>query len=288
MNNNEVKIINNNYFLKEGDTILLESGKKKRWIITLKCGEIFHSHFGSFYHDSLIGMAKYGSNILLMRGNLFILKPTLRDYLSKFKKATNILYEDDAAAIVGLSGISDGDTVLEIGTGSGGLTTYLANAIKPNGKVITIDINSEHSKAAQENIKLAQFEKSVEFYIGDLRENEDIIPIDNINSIFIDFPSPWELIDYVINKLTPGGQVFFFVPNASQVEKIVGKGLASNLYFTDIFEVIRKDYRVNPIKNIFHPENRQIVFTGIVSRAIKKVNNIDLKEEFSVRNKNSN
>lgn len=283
MNTNEVKEYSKDHFLKEGDIVLLESSKKKSWIITLKPGSIFHCHFGSFYHDSIIGNAYYGSNILLMRGNLYILKPTLRDYLSKFKKATNILYEDDVAAIVGLSGIGDGDVVLEIGTGSGGLTTYLANAIKPNGKVITIDINDEHSLVAQGNLKLADFDKYVDFYVGDLRLNKDIIPIESINSIFIDYSSPWELIEYVNEKLTPGGQVFFFVPNASQVEKIVGKGLATNLFFTDVFEVIRRDYRVDPKKSVFHPENRQVVYTGIVSRAIKKMNNIDLKKEFSAK-----
>ncbi|MFW9990969.1 MAG: tRNA (adenine-N1)-methyltransferase [Candidatus Odinarchaeota archaeon] len=256
--------------------IVLEARNKKHWLIKLCSGEEFHCHLGYFSHDDIIGKVSYGAVIKLARGNLFIFRPTLRDFLNRYKKPTNIIYEEDAAAIVGLAGLGSGDVVVEIGTGSGGLTTYLANAVKPGGRVYTFDTKEIHCSTARENLELAGLSQWVEIMTGDVLENPEIIPVKEVESFFVDLPAPWLIVDVISRFLLPGGQAFFFIPNWSQVERLVGRALTENFVFTDIFEIIRRDYRVDPTRGVCHPANRQIVYTGIVTRAIKMIGEVDL------------
>ncbi|MHA1169040.1 MAG: tRNA (adenine-N1)-methyltransferase [Candidatus Hodarchaeales archaeon] len=260
---------NDSRVLQEGDLVLIETVDRKRWIIKLQPGLKTHTHLGSFNHDSLIGKYKHGSTIKFPRGKLMVLRPVLRDFVEKYVKPTNILYEDDASALVGLAGLKHGDSVLEIGTGSGGLTTYIANAVGPAGRVYTIDINEDHSNAARKNLSTANMIQQVEIITGDIVKNPDILPVSSILTIFIDVPSPWAVFDRIDQILLPGGQVLVFVPNWSQIANVVAKASSMNYYFSDIFEIIRRDYKVDPPKEICRPFNRQVVFTGIIARAVK-------------------
>ncbi|MHA2299021.1 MAG: tRNA (adenine-N1)-methyltransferase [Candidatus Hodarchaeales archaeon] len=269
--------------MQEKEVILLEARNKKCWIIRLRAGNVFHCHLGSFSHDDIIGNSSFGTTIKLARGNLFVLRPTLRDYLRSYKKPTNIIYEEDAATIVGLAGLSSGDVVVEIGTGSGGLTTYLANAVKPDGKVHTLDVKENHSIIARENLELSGLSPWVDFYTGNVLEDPEILPVKEVKTFFVDFPAPWKVVDLLSSSLLPGGQVFFFVPNWSQVERVVGKALMESFFFTDVFEITRRDYMVDPPRNICRPVTRQIVYTGIVARAVKLAGKIDLSNKKEIK-----
>ena len=53
------------------------------------------------------------------------------------------------------------ETVLEIGTGSGSLTSFLAGIVKPRGHVYTYDVEPKFMKIAEKNIKKAGMSKYI-------------------------------------------------------------------------------------------------------------------------------
>jgi len=72
-----------------------------------------------------------------------------------------------AQMIVQQAEIKPGDTVVDIGCGSGFLTSQAANALGSKGKVIGIDLSEEMLKIAHENLSKAGNERKVEFKVGD-------------------------------------------------------------------------------------------------------------------------
>jgi predicted O-methyltransferase YrrM len=56
--------------------------------------------------------------------------------------------------------------ILEIGTLGGYSTLWMARALPPNGKIVTIEANEMHSSVAQQNIEHAGLADHVEMHVG--------------------------------------------------------------------------------------------------------------------------
>ncbi|WP_263368546.1 O-methyltransferase [Edaphobacter bradus] len=89
-----------------------------------------------------------------------------------------------------LAKISGAKTILEVGTLGGYSTIWLARALPPNGKLITLEILPKHAEVAAKNIERAGLTSLVEQRVGPaldllahLHEIEDAGPFD---LIFID------------------------------------------------------------------------------------------------------
>ena len=82
-----------------------------------------------------------------------ILKPTLHDLIKGVKRQTQIMYPKEIGYLMMKLGIGPGSTVIESGTGSGGLTTALAWFVGDTGKVITYERRADFFKLAGKNLE---------------------------------------------------------------------------------------------------------------------------------------
>ena len=88
-----------------------------------------------------------------------------------------------------LANLAQARRILEIGTLAGYSTIWMARALPPKGKLITLEYDPKHAKVAQQNINRAGLEKQVEIRVGKAIEllpvlvEEDAGPFD---MIFID------------------------------------------------------------------------------------------------------
>ena len=57
--------------------------------------------------------------------------------------------------------MQSGQKIVEIGTGSGSLTTFLASIVNPRGHVYTFDVEPKFMEVAEKNIKKAGMSKYV-------------------------------------------------------------------------------------------------------------------------------
>lgn len=89
--------------------------------------------------------------------------------------------------------LTNSKSILEIGTGNGYSTSFLAEAAKAtNGKVITIEIDKENAEKALKNLKKVKLDKFVEIKIGNafeilkkLNKKFDFVFIDAYKSIYL-------------------------------------------------------------------------------------------------------
>ena len=77
-----------------------------------------HTHLGIIDVSSIIGM-EYGSAVKTTENRIvYLIQPTIHDFIMKSERKTQIIYPKDLGFIASRTGLKNGSKVLEIGTGS--------------------------------------------------------------------------------------------------------------------------------------------------------------------------
>ena len=217
--------------IKQNSPVLFYFNHSKKWLMKISKKESLHTHIGVIKHSDAIGK-EYGSRVNTNKNKyVYLLKPTMYDYVMKIQHGTQIVYPKDLGYIVARAGIGSGQKILEIGTGSGSLTSFIANIVKPNGHVYTFDVNENFMKIAEKNIKKAGVSKYVTQHNLDLKTRKKM-PLKDIDVALIDLGDPWTVIPQVRRMLKGSGAVFAICPTMNQLEKLT-MVLVEN-EFTDI------------------------------------------------------
>lgn len=126
--------------------------------------------------------------------------------------------------------VSRGNKVLEVGTGSGYQAAIIAEIVKPDGHVWTIEIMPELAKFAEENLRRTGYSDYVTVIIGDGSKGyEDAAPYDRI---IVTAAAP-EIPEPLISQLREGGRMVIPVGDMHmQVLKIIEKR-GGSLYVED-------------------------------------------------------
>lgn len=110
-----------------GEMILAISKANPKKSIKFRSGMLFNLKEGAtckggVTHDDLVAR---GSDYIDNGGNIFR-RPTLDEYVVLMRRVPAPTYPQHARAMVAMMDVSEGDKVLEAGSGSGGLTLYLS------------------------------------------------------------------------------------------------------------------------------------------------------------------
>ncbi len=252
---------------RAGDPCMLHDARGRKYLIELVAGAEFQYHRGVLAHDAIIGSEDGSRHEASMGSVLVALKPRLADYVLKMGRGATVVYPKDAGAILVWADIAPGLTVLEAGTGSGGLTMVLARAVGPTGKVISYEQREDHQRRAEKLIKgfFGSIPDQVALRLGDV---EDAIADTAPDRIVLDVPEPWHSVAPAVEHLKPGGVFCCYVPTVPQVQT-VRKELATSGRFTEImtFELLMREWAVEG--RSVRPEHRMIGHTGFVTVARK-------------------
>lgn len=243
--------------IKEDDYVLLVH-KNKRWLIRVKKDQRFQTHVSSLNLSDLIGL-KFGSKT--PDGKYYVFKPLLIDHVMKFKRPTQIIYPKDAAYILLKLNVSPGSKVLELGTGSGAMTAYLANAVKPNGKVYSFDVNEEYLNVAKRNLEVAGLLDYVNLSL--FKAN---LPKEEFDLAFVDIGDPWVWIDQIWISLKPSSPIGFLLPTYNQLEKLYAS-FKGKFYPEETVEIIVR--RLQVAENKTRPQNFVTGHTAFLTFARK-------------------
>jgi len=212
-----------------GSYVLLFHTINKKWLIKVEDEKKLHTHLGIIDISSIIGL-EYGKTInTSLDKKIHLFEPTIYDYVMKSERSTQIIYPKDLGYIAIRCGIQNGSKVLEIGTGSGALTTYLAGIVKPNGHVYTYDINPEFMKIAKKNLIKANMYEYVTMTEYNIRNGIGLLEFD---AAIIDLGDPWTLVEDVYKLLKGSGTFLAICPTMNQAEKTAIS--LKNSYYTDI------------------------------------------------------
>jgi tRNA (adenine57-N1/adenine58-N1)-methyltransferase len=202
--------------IEEGSYVLLFHSNSKKWLAKVGLEKKFHTHLGIIDIASAIGM-EYGSLILTTEGKkIYLVEPTVYDFVMKSKRSTQIVYPKDLGFIAARTGLKNGSTVLEIGTGSGALTTFMASIVKPNGHVYTFDINENFLATARQNLEKAGMMQYVTMHNKDVHDG---ICLSDIDVAVVDLGDPWSVLKEVHRTLKGSGAFVAICPTMNQLEK---------------------------------------------------------------------
>lgn len=221
--------------VRQNSHVLFYYSHSKKWLVKMARGEALHTHVGVLKHADAIGK-EYGSRIITNKSKyVYLLRPTLYDYVMKLQHGTQIVYPKEIGYVVARAGIGSGQRILEIGTGSGSLTSFVANVARPRGHVFSFDVDESFMRIAQKNIDRAGVSKYVTLYNMDIKKldaSADEMPVHDADVALIDLGDPWEVVPHVRRMLRGSGCVFAICPTMNQLERLAAS-LAEN-EFTDI------------------------------------------------------
>lgn len=203
--------------VKKDDTVVLVDSSYRKFLVDTGGKTDKIKGVGVIDPSILVGK-KYGKQLNIGNKQFWILTPSLQDKLQGLKRKAQIILPRDAAHIVMNCSIESGNKVLEAGMGSGSLTIALANAIAPNGKVISYDKREDFIEHAMKNLKTAKLDSYISTKIKDVTKG---INEKELDAIILDIPDPWKAVPHAWKALKPGGYLCSYSPLISQVEQTV-------------------------------------------------------------------
>ncbi|MEO8357966.1 MAG: tRNA (adenine-N1)-methyltransferase [Chloroflexota bacterium] len=248
----------------DGDLAQLVGLRHKHFILSLKTGARLETHRGILQHDDLIGK-QWGTQVFSHIGSpFFLLQPSLGDLLIDLPRTTQILYPKDIGFIFVTMGVGPGQKVMEAGTGSGSMTTALAYAVGPQGRVISYEVKPDVQNLARKNLVRFGLESRVDFKLRDINEGFDETDAD---SFFLDVPNPYDFTGQVRDALKPGGFLCCLIPTFNQVEKTLYALRQNKFAFVQVCELLLRYYQAEP--NRIRPTDRMVAHTGFLVFARK-------------------
>lgn len=243
----------------EGAEVLLYLNDRKSWILRAERGKKFHTHKGIVNIEDIIGKP-YGSEVVTSLGvSLKILPVDYLDHLERIARKTQIIYPKDMAYIALIANVRSGSRVVECGTGSGALTSYLAGMVGPDGKVFTYEVRKDFQENAMKNLERLGLEKFVEFKLKDITKGIDEREVD---AVILDMATPWLVVGEAQKALRVGGRLVSFSPTINQVEKTVDAMEKAEFINIKTVELIMRGYKVKV--NETRPDTLMIGHTGYI------------------------
>ncbi len=192
------------------------------------------------------------------------LKPTLRDYIFKMQRRTQISYPKDIALILMFSGVGPGSRVVEAGTGTGALTSALAFYVKPSGHVYSYEVRSEFVEMALKNLKRAGVSEYVDFKNSDVTEGIDE---EEVDALVLDMATPWLVVPHAHSALKGSGVLVSFSPTIDQVVKTVEALKENGFVAIETFESLMRGMQI--VRGKTRPQTLMTGHTGYITFARK-------------------
>ncbi len=248
-----------------GDLVMLIDNKGRRYLIELDDRGEFHTHRGRIPHAAIIGEDEGVMVGSTMGGWVTALRPRLADFILKMPRGAQVVYPKDIGPIVVWADIGPGMTVLEAGTGSGGLTLGLLRAVGERGRVITIERRPDHHQIAHKTVTrwLGGIPDNLEMRVGELEAvMEEVCP----ERIVLDLPEPWHAARLAADLQAGGGIFCSYLPTVPQIQTLV-EALEPAYGEIEVFETMHRTWKVEG--RSVRPDHRMIGHTGFVVVARK-------------------
>jgi len=243
--------------------ILIDKNNRKLFIYPDRVKDVIHTHLGIIKKEQLL-KAKNGSIIKThLKHEFKVLEPGFTDLFENIKRIPQIIILKDAGTISAYTGIASGSKVVEAGSGSGGLTTYLANLVKPDGKIYSYEKRKDFAALAKENVDNFGLNKYVEIKNKDISKG---ISEKEVDVVVLDLPEPWRVIKHAEKALKPGGYFVSYVPTVNQLMNIYKALSKSKLTVIKTIETIEREWKIG---DATRPLSQKIGHTAFITFARK-------------------
>ncbi len=239
---------------------LLRDGKGRAYLVFPKPGGVFHHHRGTVPHEAILEAGPGGRVATHLGEVLSVHRPTLEEYVLHMKRSATPTYPKDASAMVTLLDLAPGMRVLEAGTGSGGLTLFLARAVGEGGVVDTFEARPAHLAQAKRNVGAFLRLGNVRFHLQSLEAAE--LEEEAYHGVALDLMEPWKVLGKATGALKPDRFLVAYLPNLTQVLELVEAARDLPLRLERVLEVGWREWEIRP--PIAHPRFQQVGHTAFL------------------------
>lgn len=264
--------------LSLGDRVVAIDNRGRRFYFTLKEGSALQTHLGEVAHTEIAGLEE-GSVVTSSKGAQFVIfRPTMSESVVRMPRGAAVIYPKDAAAIIQAADIAPGDVVLEVGAGSGSLTSYLLRAVGSEGEVHSFEARDDFAKVAEKNVR-ERFASSAGRSATNLLENwflqvQQIGPesqLPRANAAVLDLLKPWQLLPAFAKAVVPGGHIAIYVTTTTQMsEAVEALRNSGDWYEPEAIEVSSRPWQVLGLS--VRPAHANVSHTGFIVSARRMAN----------------
>jgi len=227
---------------EEDEYIFLADAENNRHWVKVSYGMIRIPSLGTV-DGTRFKDADDGSAVVIAGKEFTAFRAGTVDLMGSLERGAQIITPKDAAPIILNCDVKCGDTVLEVGAGSGSLTTALISAVAPNGAVHTVEFREEYALRALKNLRRTGMDRYWSYQIGDARD----VAVDIVaDALIMDMPDPWSALGNLSGNLRPGGRVCAYVPNMNQAESTVNKMREMGYFDVRTLEIMERELEVHP------------------------------------------
>jgi len=242
-----------------GELVLLISPKGKRYMYKYDPEGEIHTNDGKILMAD-VGAAGFGRQAKTHLGRPYlVLKPTLHDLIKNVRRQTQIMYPKEIGYVLLKLGIAPGTTVIESGTGSGGLTTALAWTVGDTGHVYTYERREDFYKLAGKNLRRVGLEHRVTQTNKNIEDGFDHTGAD---ALFLDVRTPWEYIHHIPKAVKPGAMCGFLLPTTNQVSDLLRALEKGPFEDAEVLEILVRHWK--PVADRLRPDDRMVAHTGFL------------------------
>ena len=239
--------------MRKGTKVLL-LGTENRYLINYR-KENFHTKDGAI---DLSKIKKFGDKVASAKGPVFTaVEPTQFDLMKKFKRGPQIILPKDAGLIITETGIGEGSKVIDAGTGTGWMASFLSNVVGTKGKVVTYEKSRANYQLAKKNFDYLGL-KNVRAKQGDAYLD---IKEKNFDVMVLDLAEPWN-VSTMKKNIKIGGYVVTYLPQISQVQEYVSFCEKNDLIIERIIELQEREWSVKG--RISRPKSHSIGHTAFL------------------------
>ncbi len=145
----------------------------------------------------------------------------------------------DVGLVLGHTGISGGDRVLDAGTGTGILAAYMGRV---GAEVVTYERDPEFADVARENMDLAGVADAVDVRTGDVTDHlDEFDDHGGFDVLTLDTADAADIVARAPDLLVPGGFVAVYSPFVEQTRDVASAAREAGLANVETLETIQRE-----------------------------------------------
>jgi tRNA (adenine57-N1/adenine58-N1)-methyltransferase catalytic subunit len=250
--------------LCEDEPIVLLDRKDREYLARLERDRSITIRGGKVSVGELIGRDEGSIVRSSVNEPFLVFRPSLPQLIPNLPRNAQVVYPKDLGPILIWADLFPGARVVEAGVGAGALSMTLLRAIGSSGQLITYEIREDFADLARKTLsKYFGPAPNWTLKIGDV---ETELEETNVDSVVLDLPEPWKVIERAWKALKPGGIFLSYLPTVTQVKSLVD-ALRDDKRFACI-ETMETLMRFWHIKGMSaRPQHRMIAHTGFLITA---------------------